>query len=266
MADGAGEGAERMDAVAERAESRGWTPRVPLTAAERRVDFLAHNDHIVQRRLAVERYTLPAARRIAFLVAEHGLPTELVQRDLQGRLYVSLTRSVDFGYRQVQHELQGDRATIRAALRFPGIGSHGRVALTGLLGIHGLVRTRARMVANDVVDRAKSAARNAAAKPSATKTQVTLATADAVRRTLHNDVLQLVGEALNLGRAAGAMDAPRPPEFAMRSEQLDERTCEACDHAHGEIVQVGSAEFYDEMPPAGCFGGGRCRGIYVFGD
>ena len=32
------------------------------------------------------------------------------------------------------------------------------------------------------------------------------------------------------------------------------------------IAQVDSAEFYEIMPPAHCYGGGRCRGVMVFGD
>jgi len=255
-----------MDTATQEAGGRAWTPRVPLTAAERRVDFPAHNEHIVQRRLAVERHATPAARRLAFLVAEHGLPTTQVRLDLEGRLYVSLTRSVEFGYEQARRELQGPRSAIRAALLIPGIGQRGRTLLQGLAGIHGLMRSRASTVASDVADGATAAAHKASLEPASTPVTVRLAVADAVRRTLHNDVLQLVGEALNLGRAAGAMSLPNPPEYAMRSEQLDERTCEACDHAHGEIVRVGSSEFYDAMPPADCFGGGRCRGIYVFGD
>ena len=255
-----------MDEVADRQVEAVWFPRVPLTAAERRVDFPAHNQHIVQRRQAVERHALPAVRRLAFLVAEHGLPTIQVQNELEARLYVSLARSVEFGYDQARRELRGERPTIRASLRLPGIGDRGRVVLQGLTGIHGLVRQRARLVAGDVAEQGTVAARNAAQKPGATPVGTRLAVTDVVKRTLHNDVLQLVGEALNLGRAAGAMSVPNPPEFAMRSEQLDERTCDACDEAHGEIVQVGTPEFYDEMPPADCEGGGRCRGIYVFGD
>lgn len=251
--------------------ARVWTPRVPLTAAESRVDFLAHNDHIVRRRLAVERAATPAARRLAFIVSEHSLPTSQVQAEVEAALYASLVRSVDFGYEQVQRELRGDRVKITAAMRIPGIGDRGRTALGGLQSIHGLVRSRASLVAGDVADAARSAAhdatvKNAALPETAAKNATRLAVAYAVKRTLHNDVLQLVGEALNLGRAAGAQEVPNPPEFAMRSEQLDERTCDACDEAHGEIVQVGTAEFYDEMPPADCEGGGRCRGIYVFGD
>jgi hypothetical protein len=255
-----------MDATAQETRWRSWTPRVPLTAAEHRVDFPGINDHIVQRRLAVERYALPAARRLAFLVAEHGLPTSQVERDLEGRLYVSLARSVTFGYEQVRRELRGDRPTIQASLRIPGIGTRGRVALSGLQGVHGLVRTRASLVARDVAEAATLAAHQAAKKPAATKVAVTLAVGDSVQRTLHNDVLQIVSEALNLGRAAGAMSVPKPPEYAMRSEQLDENTCDSCDELHGMIVQVGSAEFFDLEPPAECEGGGRCRGIYVYGD
>lgn len=255
-----------MGTAAAQATGLAWTPRVPLTAAERRVDFPAHNTHIIERRQAVERHALPAARRLALLVAQYNLPTQAVQQDLEGRLYVSLARSVDFGYQQARRELRGARPTIRAAVRFPGIGQRGRVVLAGLAGIHGLVRSRANMVAGDVANAAGKAAQDESLKPGTTQVAKTIAVTDAVVRTLHNDVLQLVGEALNLGRAAGAMESKPVPEFAMRSEQLDERTCDPCDSLHGEIVQVGTAEFYDNMPPEGCDGGGRCRGIYVYGD
>jgi hypothetical protein len=255
-----------MDSVAAETGGWAWSPRVPLTAAERRVDFPAHNRHIVQRRLAVERHALPAAQRLAFLVAEHNLSTAQVQQDLEGRLYVSLVRSVEFGYQQVRRELRGERPAIRAAIIIPGVGKRGRTLLQGLPGIHGLVRQRAALVASDVANTAKAAAHAASLSPAATKVTVSLAVTAAVRRALHNDVLQLVGEALNLGRAAGAGSVPNPPEYAMRSEQLDENTCDSCDELHGLIVQIGSAEYMDEMPPAECEGGGRCRGIYVFGE
>lgn len=255
-----------MAALAEEARRRAWTPRVPLTAAERRVDFVAHNDHIIQRRQAVERHALPAARRLAFAVAQYGLPTNALRLELEGALYVSLSRSVDFGYKQAQRELRGVRPTIRAAVRIPGIGERGRVVLSGLPGIHGLVRDRAGLVARDVADTAAAAAHKAGTTPGLSQVGKVLAVRTAVDKALHNDVLQLVGEALNLGRAAGAMESHPVPEYAMRSEQLDERTCDPCDGLHGEIALVGSSEFYDLMPPADCEGGGRCRGIMVFGE
>jgi hypothetical protein len=246
--------------------TNSWTPRVPLTAAERNVDFPLHNEHIVRRRLAVERNALPSAKRLAFAVSEFGLPTVAIQKELEGALYASLVRSVDFGYAQVRRELRGSRPTLRASVRIPGIGQRGRVVLAGLAGIHGLVQSRASLVAADVANTANAAFHQASLQPGTSKVTIGLAVGVAVTKTLHNDVLQLVGEALNLGRAAGAMSVPSPPEFAMRSEQLDERTCDECDALHGEIFQVGSAEFYDEMPPEGCAGGGRCRGIMVYGE
>ena len=70
-----------------------------------------------------------------------------------------------------------------------------------------------------------------------------------------------------MGRTAGALDSPGgPPEFALRSEQLDKNTCDACTREHGQIYQVDSDSYYQHLPPSECYGGGRCRGIYVFGD
>jgi hypothetical protein len=52
----------------------------------------------------------------------------------------------------------------------------------------------------------------------------------------------------------------------MRSEQLDQNSCDACETLHGSIVQVGSDVYYATLPPEGCYGAGRCRGVMVFGD
>jgi len=52
-------------------------------------------------------------------------------------------------------------------------------------------------------------------------------------------------------------------EYVVRSEVLDDRTCEPCAALDGSIVEVGSDEYEKLQPPSLCDGGDRCRGFYV---
>jgi hypothetical protein len=260
--------------------------------AEVYVNWIAHRDHIVNQRYRVERAAAPSARRLALSITEFGLPTNKAVDRLETVLSSALDRTVRFGYREAQREIRAQRGVASSgrgslaaasavrrgeigndslhsrpgtilAYTIPDAGRHGRLAKTGLPGIYGLVRRRARQVAHGVVESAHKAS-YAAAASGHTRAGATILVAQAVTRELHNSVLELVGESLNLGRTAGALESHPVPEFALRSEQLDERTCEECDSLHGEIAQIDTADYYDLLPPEGCLGGGRCRGIMVY--
>ena len=71
--------------------------------------------------------------------------------------------------------------------------------------------------------------------------------------------------AYNQGRAAEieSLSDRGQVEFVVRSEILDDRTCEVCAALDGQVVEVGSDEFFQLMPPARCLGDERCRGFYV---
>jgi hypothetical protein len=140
-------------------------------------------------------------------------------------------------------------------------GRYGKYARQGLDGVNALIVMRAADTAEEV---AKVAAIYSLYESD--YEMKVAAAADAAARVLHNHVLELVGETLNNGRTAGILSLANPPEFAMRSEQLDKATCDPCTGLHGEISQVDSNEYYSLMPPSGCLGGGRCRGVYVFAD
>lgn len=234
----------------------------PPVAAELHVDFPAIEAHIQWRRDAVERACVPAMRQIVGCV-EHSLPTNGAVITLADAFVTALERTFRFGYARAQEEISRMRG-IRAAHAF----SHTMPART-IDEARRLIDSRANQTAEAVGE----AARNREGRP---EPPLELA-----RRALHNHVIEAVGETLNNGRAAGARNYGRttnpdsplaladgggPPMFAMRSEQLDKRMCAACGMLHGEIVEVESAAYYDHMPPSGCYGGGRCRGIYVFGD
>lgn len=243
-----------------------FVPRVPFTLAEEFVDFALLDDLILRRRLRVERAGGAPLRRLVALLLELGPPpAALALAELADRLARELSTAVRVGAREARREITEQRKATEAVSAYvvPDAGRYARVAALGVASVLALVRERAELAARAVGEAASEAATENRDEDFATRL---LAVNAAATRVLHNHVLELVGEALNMGRAAGALSLSQPPEFAMRSEQLDKATCDQCSRLHGEIVQVGSTEFYELMPPAHCFGGGRCRGMYVFGD
>jgi hypothetical protein len=242
-----------------------FVPRSPLTPAEMHVDWAGTNTHVVSQRAKVEAKALPVARRVAVLAArQNGLPSPVLVVSLTDNLVASLDRTARFGAASVLGELNRLRLSrpALAAYSVPDAGKYAAIASKGITAVLALMRQRATEVSHAV----SSAAQAAVTEARALDQDPLQAALSAVTRSLHNQVLELVGESLNLSRAAGALTSTSIPEFALRSEQLDRNTCGPCDELHGTIVQVGTPEFYAVMPPVGCLGGGRCRGVYVFGD
>ena len=239
-----------------------WEPRLPLTAAEQHVDFPAHYDHVTDQRAAVEKRAARPARQIAFAVAELALAPAPKIDALSRALDSGLVKTMRFGYDQARVEILAQREQTILASTVPDAGRFAEAAAGGLTAVRKLIAERARQAAEAI----SVAALAARLLETDDMDALRLAVSRATGRALHNHELELVGETLNLGRAAGALSFPTPPEFALRSEQLDKATCDACTRLHGSIVEVGSADFYDLMPPSGCYGGGRCRGIWVYGD
>lgn len=243
-----------------------FAERTPMCLAERSVDFPALDEHVLDQRVKVEQAALPTLRRIGVLVEEfHGLMPSAVVEELAQRLRGALDRTARFGYRTAREEirrLRAGRPDPVLAYAIPNAGEYADLAAGGLDAIRTLIQRRSREVAASVTE----AVNKAAAEPGLDSTSRAIAIARAGQRALHNNVLELVGETLNMGRTAGAMAMPTPPEFAMRSEQLDKNTCPECDRVHGEIAQLGSNEYFQLLPPSFCLGGGRCRGVMVYGD
>lgn len=224
-----------------------FQPNVPLTAAERPVRWRATNAHILRQRVHIEQATVQLARRIGFLAGARITPTVQV-RELADKLAAELASTYEFGRRESKREIAGLRAGTRPPVQAVREAD-----------------ARPRPARRRFEDRAQEVARDVEKAGSEAEGEVEGATA-AVKQ-LHHGVLTLVGEALNLGRTRGALEAAGgPPTFAMRSEQLDKTTCQRCQALHGTIYQLDSAEFYEALPPADCLGGGRCRGVMVFAD
>ena len=51
---------------------------------------------------------------------------------------------------------------------------------------------------------------------------------------------------------------------AVRSEILDENTCDPCRALDGRKVDMGSSEYFEFMPPNQCDGRELCRGFYIY--
>ena len=88
---------------------------------------------------------------------------------------------------------------------------------------------------------------------------------DLSNRDVEDLARQSSSVAYNQGRGAAILGehASGAVEFVVRSEVLDNNTCEACVQLDGMIVEVGDPAFHEWMPPAKCLGGDRCRGFYI---
>jgi hypothetical protein len=241
-----------------------FVPNFVLTAAEQVVNWALLNREIQTRRLLLERQAGPPARRLALSIALYGTPHQGQHAQLEQRLAAGLARTARVGHAEARREVRELRtqsvSPYALAYSIPDAGEYGRAARGGLESVFLLIRRRARETAAAIA--AAAAAETSETDPMLRAVSVTAAAA----RTLHNHVLELVGETLNMGRTAGVLTMQQPPSFALRSEQLDKNTCDSCTRLHGTIVQVDTAEYYELLPPSGCFGGGRCRGLMIFGD
>lgn len=83
-------------------------------------------------------------------------------------------------------------------------------------------------------------------------------------RPLADAARQISTVAVNQGRDIAAKMAlvSGAADWAIRSEVLDQATCEECTRLDDTRVRIGSAEYEALMPPARCDGGDRCRGFY----
>ena len=71
-------------------------------------------------------------------------------------------------------------------------------------------------------------------------------------------------ESFNLGRNLAAQDAADQIGEVVRSEILDQNTCEFCRAADGTVTEFNTDEYFRMMPPNGCHGRELCRGFYIY--
>lgn len=241
-----------------------WKPRIELTAAEEVVDYGAHQTHILDQRVRVETAAWPHARRFAHSIhLNDGIPSQNAWDQLLDRLIAQSARTYAFGYRSVTREVEAYRR--RKAGR-PGLVPQpgGNPSVEHYRAVTLLAREASSAYARSVV---RAWEPHPDDWPRLERRS---------RQLLHNAVLELIGRVLNLGRThaarGGELTKPitaattAPVLYAMRSEQLDTNTCVPCDTLHGQIVSILSPEYDALLPPNGCLGRGRCRGIMVYAD
>ncbi len=251
-----------------------FEPRVPLALAETSVDFAALKAEILYRRERIEKAVEPDVLRIAYAIARFGIEPQATVAALAARLERELQAVALGGYRAAREEVkvlrrnlskpretEKDLSKIFELHAVPDAGRFAVVATAGLRGVYYLLRLRSQRTAVAVTTRIRQRYGQLAGQADAARDLFPVGS-----KQLHLHVLEQVGETLNLGRTAGVMTMPERPEFAMRSEQLDKRTCVPCGELHGTIARVGTPEYFAILPPSGCLGGGRCRAVMVFAD
>lgn len=70
-------------------------------------------------------------------------------------------------------------------------------------------------------------------------------------------------EAFNLGRNLSIQENLGQIREVVRTEVLDENTCEPCRELDGKVIQVNSPDYWLLMPPNECEGRELCRGFYL---
>jgi hypothetical protein len=71
-------------------------------------------------------------------------------------------------------------------------------------------------------------------------------------------------EAFNLGRNEAAQELQPQIGRVVRTEILDENTCEPCQSLDGRVVEMNSPDYFEFMPPNFCQGESFCRGFYIY--
>jgi hypothetical protein len=71
-------------------------------------------------------------------------------------------------------------------------------------------------------------------------------------------------ESFNLGRNLGAQDHAGAIARVVRTEILDDNTCDYCEEVDGTVVEMNSEEYFRLMPPNGCHGRDLCRGFFMY--
>jgi hypothetical protein len=71
-------------------------------------------------------------------------------------------------------------------------------------------------------------------------------------------------EAFNLGRNLEAQARRTQIGDVVRTEILDENTCDPCRGLDGNVYTLNSPSYFDDMPPNHCEGGEQCRGFYLY--
>lgn len=70
-------------------------------------------------------------------------------------------------------------------------------------------------------------------------------------------------ESFNLGKNMEIQRRPDQVDRVVRSEVLDEATCDPCRELDGQEFDINTDAYFENMPPALCEGREFCRGFYI---
>lgn len=71
-------------------------------------------------------------------------------------------------------------------------------------------------------------------------------------------------ESFNLGRNLAAQESADTIKRVVRTEVLDQNTCDPCWNVDGTVVEMNTDEYFRLMPPNLCDGRELCRGFYMY--
>lgn len=71
-------------------------------------------------------------------------------------------------------------------------------------------------------------------------------------------------EAFAQGRNLEAQQQPDAIGEVVRSAILDTNTCQPCINRDGNVYELNTPAYFDDMPPNHCEGGEQCRCLYIY--
>lgn len=71
-------------------------------------------------------------------------------------------------------------------------------------------------------------------------------------------------EAFALGRNLEAQRQAAQIDSVVRSAILDKNTCTPCIDRDGNVYELNTPAYFDDMPPNHCEGGEQCRCLYIY--
>lgn len=241
-----------------------WKPRFPLRAAERHVRFEEIGRHIYDRRRLCYEAILPTSRRFAnAMIDMHGGIPQGALDEITQSISDALAVTFRFGYREVRREIKHLKGgKVLAAQRPPKDQDQVAAWIAAIAAAASLKYADKMRGHYEKIVVTKTTTDEAGTEQARAESQAALGKkADAEAWAV---ALGTVSVALNGGRSMGATGAV---PFAMRSEQIEsDSCCDYCVETHGTVVSVDGPDYWDLMPPNGCYGDERCRGLYVYSD
>lgn len=182
-----------------------FVPSRPLTPAEAEVDFLAHGNHVLDRRRYVEQAALPIVRRIVIIRTQTGIRPIRLERELAAVLTKALLATARFGFREARREIAAMRARdgVTAGELLPPAFSKYTTGTDAFKVIEHILDSQSHASAQNIVKTVEEEDDEQRQE----KIDWAIRAADVrdrAEKRLHHEVLDSVGNSLNLGQIGRA--------------------------------------------------------------